>query len=267
MQFPSQSETAALAKRVVNQNQSGQFSYIHNPDVLWPDFLQGQVARPLRVILIDADTRMCNVVSQELNLDARLNLVGMANSVRDGKLLIARQAFDVMLVDTHLGDGLGLELLKHMKALRPSAEAVVISVRDDAQTALDAFQQGASGYLVKNSWFGNFTQAVLQVANGGAFISPNLARRLLQKLTEVHNTGLNRLQSHAPVDHHNKKLSQREVEILSLVADGYSSAEVALKITISEQTVTTHMKNVYRKLNVHTRMQAVASAKNQGLLN
>ena len=257
----------AAAKKVANQAQAGQFSYIANPDVLWPDFLMGQAASPLRVILVDADTRMCNVVSQELNLDARINLVGTANNVRDGKQLIGRQMFDVMLVDTHLGDGLGLELIKHMKVLRPSAEAVVISVRDDAQNALDAFQQGASGYLVKNSWFGNFTQAVLQVANGGAFISPNLARRLLQKLTEVHNTELNRFQTRMPVDHNNKKLSQREIEILSLVAAGYSSAEVAVKITISEQTVTTHMKNIYRKLNVHTRMQAVTSAKNQGLLN
>lgn len=262
-----QNNTATLVKKIVNQNQSGQFSYISNPDVLWPDFLMGQAASPLRVILVDADPRMCNVVTQELNLDARINLVGSAHNVRDGKQLIARLMFDVMLVDTHLGDGLGMELIKHMKTLRPSAEAVVISVRDDAQNALDAFQHGASGYLVKNSWFGNFTQAVLQVANGGAFISPNLARRLLQKLTEVHNADLNRFHSRVPVDQNNKKLSQREIEILSLVAAGYSSAEVAIKISISEQTVTTHMKNIYRKLNVHTRMQAVTSAKNQGLLN
>ena len=267
MEHLMHNNTTTLASKSASHNQSGQFSYIPNPDVLWPDFLMGQAASPLRVILVDADTRMCNVVSQELNLDARINLVGTANNVRDGKHLIARQTFDVMLVDTHLGDGLGLELIKHMKSLRPSAEAVVISVRDDAQNALDAFHQGASGYLVKNSWFGNFTQAVLQVANGGAFISPNLARRLLQKLTEVHNAALNRYQNRAPVDHNNKKLSQREIEILSLVAAGYSSAEVALSISISEQTVTTHMKNVYRKLNVHTRMQAVTSAKNQGLLN
>ena len=267
LQNADAANTTVLAKKVANQAQAGQFSYVSNPDVLWPDFLVGQAASPLRVILIDADTRMCNVVSQELNLDARINLVGMANNVRDGKQLIAKQMFDVMLVDTHLGDGLGLELIKHMKALRPSAEAVVISVRDDAQSALEAFQQGASGYLVKNSWFGNFTQAVLQVANGGAFISPNLARRLLQKLTDVYNNEQNRYQSRTPVDNNNKKLSHREIEILSLVAAGFSSAEVASKISISEQTVTTHMKNIYRKLNVHTRMQAVTSAKNQGLLN
>ena len=115
-----QNNTATLVKKIVNQNQSGQFSYISNPDVLWPDFLMGQAASPLRVILVDADPRMCNVVTQELNLDARINLVGSAHNVRDGKQLIARLMFDVMLVDTHLGDGLGMELIKHMKTLRPA---------------------------------------------------------------------------------------------------------------------------------------------------
>ncbi len=263
--------TSMLAKQIANQNQSGQFSYVENPDSLWPNFLMGQSSNPLRVILVDSDVRMCSVVSQELNLDTRINLVATANNLRDGKQVIAKHMFDVMLVDTHLGDGLGLELIKHMKATRPNAEAVVISVKDDAQNALEAFQLGASGYLVKNSWFGNFTQAVLQVANGGAFISPNLARRLLLKLTEAHHTELNKFQaryaSHSNPEPSGKKLSQREVEILSLVARGSTSHEIAHETAISEQTVTTHMKNIYRKLNVHTRMQAVTSAKNQGLLN
>ena len=108
------------------------------------------------------------------------------------------------------------------------------------------------------------------MANGGAFISPNVARRLLQKLADVHHTELKRTYSpyaRGTQEHGGKLLSTREAEILTLIANGFSSQEVASKISISEQTVTTHMKNIYRKLNVHTRSQAVASAKNQGLLN
>ena len=261
---------ASLAKKVANQQQSGQFSYVSNPDVLWPDFLIGQSSQPLRVILVDGDARMCSVVKQELNLDSRITLVGTAGNVREGKQLISKNSFDVMLVDAHLGDGLGLELIAYMKTHRPIAEAVVISVIDDEHQAVKAFQQGAAGYLVKNSWFGNFSQAVLQVANGGAFISPNVARRLLQKLADVHHTELKRPYSpyaRGTQEPGGKLLSTREAEILTLIAHGFSSQEVASKISISEQTVTTHMKNIYRKLNVHTRSQAVASAKNQGLLN
>lgn len=260
---PSGSST----KKAVNQQQSGQFSYVSNPDVLWPDFLIGQSSQPLRVILVDGDARMCSVVKQELNLDSRITLVGTAGNVREGKQLISKNGFDVMLVDAHLGDGLGLELIAYMKTHRPIAEAVVISVIDDEQQAVRAFQQGAAGYLVKNSWFGNFSQAVLQVANGGAFISPNVARRLLQKLTDVHHTELKKSFARNMPQQGGKLLSMREAEILTLVAQGFSSNEVAGKVSISEQTVTTHMKNIYRKLNVHTRVQAVASAKNQGLLN
>lgn len=261
------SPSGSSAKKAVNQQQSGQFSYVSNPDVLWPDFLIGQSNQPLRVILVDGDARMCSVVKQELNLDSRITLVGTAGNVREGKQLISKNGFDVMLVDAHLGDGLGLELIAYMKTHRPIAEAVVISVIDDEQQAVRAFQQGAAGYLVKNSWFGNFSQAVLQVANGGAFISPNVARRLLQKLTDVHHTELKKSFARNVPEQGGKLLSMREAEILTLVAQGFSSHEVADKVSISEQTVTTHMKNIYRKLNVHTRVQAVASAKNQGLLN
>ncbi len=266
-----QAAISTLVKQITNQCQSGQFSYVENPDTLWPNFLLGQTGNPLRVILVDSDPRMCNSIKQELNADARINLVATATSLREGKHMLAKHIFDVVLVDTHLEDGMGLELIKFMKSTRPSAEAVMNSVKDDAEIALDAFQHGASGYLVKNSWFGNFTQAVLQVANGGAFISPNLARRLVQKITEGNPTELKKFQArnhpNANFESQVKKLSKREVEILSLVARGYKSQEIAHEISISEQTVTTHMKNIYRKLNVHTRMQAVTSAKNQGLLN
>ena len=115
-----------LAKNVANQQQSGQFSYVSNPDVLWPDFLIGQSSQPLRVILVDGDARMCSVVKQELNLDSRITLVGTGGNVREGKQLISKNSFDVMLVDAHLGDGLGLELIAYMKTHRHRAACVVL---------------------------------------------------------------------------------------------------------------------------------------------
>ncbi len=254
---------------VDNQMQQGQFSYHTSPASLWPDFLLGQASQPLRVLLVDQDARLRNVVSQELNQDTRINLVASASNLRDGKTIISRHEFDVLLLDFSLGDGTGYDLIKHMKMHRPSAEAVVMSVMDDEQHAITAFELGATGYLVKNSWFGNFSQAVLQVANGGAFISPNLARRLVQKLAAVHHAEIHATPAYHGMAslHGDDVLSRREKEILELVAAGYSSPEIAVRIKISSQTVTTHMKNIYRKLQVHTRAQAVIHAKNQGLLN
>ena len=227
---------------------------------MWPEFLVGQTEQPVRVLLIDDDPHMSRVIAHELLADLRINLLGQGSSVREGRRLISQNDFDVMLVDLNLGDGTGFDLIEYMKTLRPTAEAVVISAMEDEQHALHAFELGATGYLVKNSWFGNFPQAVLQVVNGGASITPNLARRLLNKFEAPQATGqaINENKS-------KDKLSDREKEVLKLVASGYTSTEIGSRLLISGQTVNTHIKNIYRKLNVRTRAQAVSFAAARGL--
>ncbi len=232
---------------------------------LWPHFLTGQAEQPVRVILVDDDAHMRRVISQELLADQRIELVGQAASLREGKRLIGLHEFDVMLVDLNLGDGTGFQLIEYMKTMRPVAEAVVVSAMEDDEHALHAFELGATGYLIKNSWFGNFPQAVLQVVNGGASITPNLARRLLKRL----DGGAPR-SAFAPGSRKGAgadKLSEREHEILRLVAGGYTSCEIGKRLGISDQTVNTHIKNMYRKLQVRTRAQAVNLASQWGLLS
>ena len=151
---------------------------------MWPDFLASEPGRPVRVILIDDDPHIRRVIAGELVSDMRIDMVGQADSLRDGRRLISMCEFDVMIVDLNLGDGSGFDLIEHMKQVRPQAEAIVVSIMDDEVRAMRAFELGATGYLVKNSWFGSFTQAVLQVFNGGASITPSLARRLLLKLEQ-----------------------------------------------------------------------------------
>jgi DNA-binding NarL/FixJ family response regulator len=260
---------ASVASETVATKPSpqGQFAYFANPANLWPDFLLGQANQPLRVILIEEDVHMRSVVGQELGSDPRTTLVATASNMREGKNLIANYAFDVMLLDLNLRDGMSFELLKYMRMHRPVAEALVVSMIDDEEKAIKAFDLGANGYIVKNSWFGNYAQAVLQVANGGAFISPSLARRLVKKLSHGSHADFPNSRNQVVPLHGNGVLSYREREILELVADGCTSSAIALKISISSQTVTTHIKNIYRKLQVHTRAQAVSSAKNQGLLS
>lgn len=228
---------------------------------MWPAFLTGQAEQPVRVLLIDDDPHMSRVIAHELLADLRINLLGQGSSVREGRRLISQNEFDVMLVDLNLGDGTGFDLIEYMKTVRPMAEAVVISAMEDEQHALHAFELGATGYLVKNSWFGNFPQAVLQVVNGGASITPNLARRLLSKFEHQQSGGQQVLHENKSKD----KLSEREKEVLKLVASGYTSTEIGSRLNISGQTVNTHIKNIYRKLNVRTRAQAVSFASVRGL--
>lgn len=227
----------------------------------WPHFLLGQTSRPVRVVLIDDDAHIRQVIAQELLRDMRTDLVGQASSLKKGIRLLAKEDFDVLLVDLNLGDGSGFELIERARLTRPSAEVVVISVTDDDENVLHAFDLGATGYLVKNSWFGNFPQAVLQVANGGASITPNLARRLLRRLRPV--SPLLTWETSGTVK---CKLSEREIQVLRMVASGHTSGEIASQLFISHQTVNAHVRNIYRKLRVHNRAEASTVAAQGGLL-
>lgn len=240
----------------------GQFAMHENPPTVWPDFLAGQTEKPVRVLLIDDDAHMRRVIGQELMADPRTLLVGQATSVREGRKAIKQHEFDVMLVDLNLGDGEGFTLIDYMKTARPSAEAVMISIMENDEQVIRAFELGATGYLVKNSWFGNYPQAVLQVANGGASITPNLARRLLQRFDQGQTSSS---QTPRRQEAEAERLSLREKEVLRMVASGYTSAEIGSRLLISAMTVNTHIKNIYRKLQVRTRAQAVRFASLRGL--
>ena len=248
----------------------GQFTYHASPASLWPDFLIGQADKPLRVILVEEDASMRSVIAQELTVDNRIDLIATATSLREATQIIARYDFDVLLIDLDLdGNKRGDTklLIKHMKERSNSVEIIVLSSDNDEYKALDAFEMGATGYLVKNSWFGDFAQAILQVANGGAFISPHIARRLLQKLAiPLSNISeITRLQDKS--SRGETVLSGREKEILNLVSVGSTGPQIAHKLNIAAQTVAVHIKNIFHKLQVHTRAQAVMVAKSQGLLS
>ncbi|PIF26359.1 LuxR family two component transcriptional regulator [Acidovorax sp. 56] len=239
---------------------SGQFSTYANPPSVWPAFLMGQEASPIRVLLVDDDAHIRMVIAQELMADPRTLLVGQAASVREGRKAIKQHEFDVLLVDLNLGDGEAFELLEFFRSFRPSAQAVVISVMENDEQVMRAFELGAAGFVGKNSWFGNYAQAVLQVANGGASITPNLARRLLQRFDRT-NAAESKRRKPDDAD----RLSAREKEILRMVASGYTSIEVGSRLFISSMTVNTHLRNIYRKLQVRTRAQAVRFASLRGL--
>lgn len=230
------------------------------PGSMWPNFLTGQPDKPVRVLLVDDDAHIRMVIAQEIMGDARTLVVAQAGSVREARKAIRQHEFDVMLVDLNLGDGEGFELIDVMKSVRPGAEAIIVSIMENDDQVMRAFELGATGYLVKNSWFGNYPQAVLQVANGGASVTPSLARRLLQRFDKA-RSGEPKRRAPDEVD----RLSAREREVLRMVASGYTSGEIGTRLMISGLTVNTHVKNIYRKLQVRTRAQAVRFASLRGL--
>jgi DNA-binding NarL/FixJ family response regulator len=227
----------------------------------WPEHMAGQSGQPVRVLLIDDDEHIRRVIAQELMGDPRTLVVAQGSNLREGRRMMKLHDFDVMLVDLYLGDGEGFELIETMKQLHPAAEAIVISLMDEDEQVVRAFEMGATGYLVKNSVFGSYAQAVLQVVNGGASITPHLARRMLQRFAaSAPEVGGKRRGAQE-----NEPLSSREKEVLGMVAAGYTSAEIAEQMRITAATVETHIRNIYRKLQVRSRAQAVRFASLRGL--
>lgn len=231
-----------------------------NPAYAWPAFMVGQPEKPVRVVVVDDDAHIRRLIAQELMADPRTLLVAEGGSLREGRRLVREHDFDVILVDLNLGDGRGYDLIAYVKEIRSSAEAVVVSVLEGDADAMRAFELGASGFLVKNSWFGGFVQSVLQVANGGASITPSLARRLLLRLDR---RGVLARLSLAGAQ---KKLTERERAILRMIAGGMTSPEIGGRLGISHMTVNTHVKNIYQKLQVRNRAQAVSCANTWGFL-
>jgi len=232
------------------------------PEPLWPHFLTGQEDAQVRVLLIDDDEFMRRVIAQELLSDMRIQLEGQGSSVRDGRRLLATHEFDVLMVDLRLGDGSGFDLIREARKLHRYCEIIVISALEDDAHVMHAFELGATGYLLKHAWLQSFAEAVLQVVNGGAAITPKLTRRLLTRMN-LQGSG-ERPPTETPL--REATLTAREREVLRFVARGCVSKEISVRLGISGQTVNAHIKNIYKKLHVHSRAQAVSLATHTGQL-
>lgn len=266
LHFSGERNSAAMAER-----RSGYSTGVCTPAAMpWPDFLTGQETAPVRVLLIDDDEFVRRVIAQELLSDMRIQLEGQADSIREGRKLLATHEFDVLMVDLRLGDGMGFELIDEARNHHSNGEIIVISALEDDSHVLRAFELGATGYLLKNAWLQSFAEAVLHVVNGGAAITPRLARRLLHRLNHSpHNSHQNppavdTLALRPPS--RDATLTPRESEILRFVACGHVSAEIGARLGITGQTVNAHIKSIYKKLHVHSRAQAVNFAVHSGLI-
>jgi DNA-binding NarL/FixJ family response regulator len=220
----------------------------------------------IRTILIEDLNEVRERLKDELLSDARVAFVGEAPDVASGKHLINEQNPDVMLVDLGLPDGSGLELIKYLVEHKPHADAMVISVFGEEETVFRAIEAGATGYLVKGALNVGLVDAVVNLRCGGSPISPLIARRLLKRFQGQDNASTAPPPGAATLPDDHETLSEREMGVLKLVAQGFVVNEIAEKLFISPHTVATHVKHIYRKLQVRSRGQAINEAIKRGLL-
>jgi DNA-binding NarL/FixJ family response regulator len=210
----------------------------------------------------DAVTRMALCLAVESAPELRL--LAALDSVAAAAEWLQQESPDVLLVDLGLPDGSGLDVIRCCVAQRPGTDIMVVTMASDEASVLASIEAGASGYVLKNAGSTDIARAILDLRHGGAPMSPAIARMVLSRVRDVRAPE----EVSPPVadDAMATRLTKRESVILDLIAKGQSYGEVARLLTVSVGTVQTHIKNIYGKLSVHSRGEAVFEAHRRGLL-
>ncbi len=212
----------------------------------------------IRVAIIEDDPVTVEMLTSAIAAADDITVVAVARSTQSGMLLVKEGGFDVLLCDLGLPDGTGITLIAETSRRYPDTDIIVITIFADQAKVLASIKAGARGYILKDERFDDCVAGIREIRRGGSPISPIIARQLLQQL-QPSRTG-------SP-DRGSEGLSPREAEVLGLLARGFSYAEIAGLLTLSPQTVGTHVKNLYRKLEVNSRSEAVFEASSRGIMD
>jgi DNA-binding NarL/FixJ family response regulator len=226
----------------------------------------GLDAMAVRVLVVEDEPgflqRFCDAIAAE----PALSLCGCASTVAQARECIDTLAPQVILADLGLPDGNGIDVIRHAKAAAPDCDVIVITMFGDDGNVIDSIRAGATGYLLKDAMPGDIAGSILQVRAGGSPISPAIARRVLRSFTQTPAAATGPADARNGTPSRPGMLSERETEILRLVAKGLNFKEVGAILSISPNTVITHVKRIYQKLAVHSRGEAVYEANQLGLL-
>jgi DNA-binding NarL/FixJ family response regulator len=161
---------------------------------------------------------------------------------------------DIILLDIGLPGMNGIEVIPELRKLTPSSKIIIITVHDDDENVFNAICAGASGYLLKDLSSDRIVASINEVMNGGAPMNSHIAKKVLSMFRDQN------------VKSNGYSLSEREKEILSLLVEGLSKKQIAEKIFLSHHTVDSHIRNIYAKLEVHSRSSAISKAIREKLL-
>jgi DNA-binding NarL/FixJ family response regulator len=216
----------------------------------------------IRVAIIEDDPRMSARLVAAINAADAMTVTATASSYREGVGLIEAGGYDVLLCDLGLPGGSGIDLIEAETATGRDTDILVITLFGDHSKVLDSIRAGARGYLLKDETIHDFVTAILEIKRGGSPISPIIARQLLSQVQPKPTGPATPLEKN-PVS----PMSDREYEVLNLLARGFSYQDCAGILSVSVNTIGTHVKNIYRKLAVNSRAEAIFEASSHGLLN
>jgi DNA-binding NarL/FixJ family response regulator len=221
--------------------------------------LQGlQSQEELRVLLVDDHDLFRTGLRNLLEEQGGLSVLGEAANGTDAVRLVRELAPDVVVMDLNMPEMSGVEATRHITTLSPLTRVIVLTISDEDADVMDAIVAGACGYLLKDASIHDVVTGIRSAAVGASLISPTIASKVLQQVrASTVDTDM--------AESIRTELSDRELEVLKLVANGKDNAQIAADLVISPKTVKNHISNILMKLQLHNRIQAAVYAVRSGL--
>jgi DNA-binding NarL/FixJ family response regulator len=215
---------------------------------------------PIRVMICDDHALFRRGLIMVLESEDGIEVVAEAEDGADAVAKAEELAPDVVLMDVRMPRVSGIEATRSIADSVPTAKILMLTVSDEEDDLYDAIKAGAAGYLLKEISIEEVATAIRAVVSGQSLISPSMASKLLSEFTNLAKKADERQSVPTP------RLTDRELEVLKLVAQGMSNREIAGELYISENTVKNHVRNILEKLHLHSRMEAVVYAVREKIL-
>jgi NarL family two-component system response regulator LiaR len=212
----------------------------------------------IRVIICDDQLIVCEGLERILGSTPEIEVVGIAHNGQDALNLIPETQPDLILMDLKMPIMNGIIATRKIREKQPGIFVLVLTTYDDDEWVFDAVRAGASGYLLKDTPPTELIKAIQGTVNGQSFVDPNVAGKILSGYA---SSGV----SHVQPSHYN--LSERETDILQLLAQGLSNADIAQQLYLTEGTVRNYTSEIFKKLGVNDRTQAAVVALRYGLVD
>ena len=207
----------------------------------------------VRVLIVDDHEVLASTLAMALGAEEGLDVVATAGSLSAAQAVLNERRADVLLLDHRLPDGDGIAAIPRLQELAPDARIIVLTASTSDDLLLAALENGAAGFVSKTRGLDELKAAVHAVVAGESVVSPELLTRLIPRLT--------RRESQKQV-----QLTERELEVLNLVAQGLSNAAIAQTLFVSVHTVRNHVANLSSKLGAHSKLEALTIALREGII-
>ena len=217
-----------------------------------------QTQEELRVLLVDDHALFRTGLRNLLEDQGGLSVLGEAANGAEAVRLVRELAPDVVVMDLNMPEMSGVEATRHIATLSPLTRVIVLTISDEDADVMDAIVAGACGYLLKDASIHDVVAGIRSAAVGASLISPTIASKVLQRVRAS-------TADEDMAESIRTELSDRELEVLKLVANGKDNAQIAAELVISPKTVKNHISNILMKLQLHNRIQAAVYAVRSGI--